>query len=388
MLEPVAHTVFISYAAPDRGRVTPYFELLSQRGLSVWMDHVAIKGGQNWDFEIQRAFSKASIVVAFISSHSTNRRGYVQRELKAAIDKLTEKLIDDIYLIPVLLDDGMEIPAELRSIQCLSGTDERCTEKIYDAVVHQYGRLGVASQSLQQKEDLFWTSSVIREAWEGLPGYEVELETLNFDSKRYADVKQIGDYVNGKLLEFLFEYRQNKLRQLPDLFSFAQDAFRRTHTLDAHYGEITVKGKILTLQCAIHWYSAGAAHPNFQIFTHSFVLEPLTLIKSCGDIFADPETAFPIVQRMVRSALQAELSSDSNDVTSRLQKDMIDEGTETWKDLLAFIFEQESITFLFSPYQVAGYALGIQVVRVPYEDVASLLRNDFRSALEVEHLWH
>ena len=95
---PDTPSVFLSYTSADRSRVVPYFEHLKSAGFNVWMD-TTIKGGQNWDFEIQQALKKASLIVCFFSSGSLNRRGYVQREIKIALDFASEKLESDIFLI-------------------------------------------------------------------------------------------------------------------------------------------------------------------------------------------------------------------------------------------------------------------------------------------------
>jgi hypothetical protein len=60
-MAPELQTVFISYASPDRARVTPYCDRLESRGISVWMDYKRVKSGQHWDFEIRRALDKAAI---------------------------------------------------------------------------------------------------------------------------------------------------------------------------------------------------------------------------------------------------------------------------------------------------------------------------------------
>ena len=75
------------------------------------MDVHDIQVGQNWDFEIQKALDQATLIIAFLSEHAIDRRGYIQKELKQALEKYKEKLVDDIYIIPVLLDE-IEIPAQ------------------------------------------------------------------------------------------------------------------------------------------------------------------------------------------------------------------------------------------------------------------------------------
>ncbi|WP_277982275.1 toll/interleukin-1 receptor domain-containing protein [Sphingomonas faeni] len=96
--------IFFSYASPDRERVMPYYAFLADRGLNVWIDHKKLLGGQQWDYELRKALDRAAIIIMFVSDNSVNRRGYVQREIRLALTKIEEKLISDIYIIPVLLD--------------------------------------------------------------------------------------------------------------------------------------------------------------------------------------------------------------------------------------------------------------------------------------------
>ena len=96
--------IFVSYARPDRERVLPFVSALRARGFDVWMDFRDLKPGQDWRFEIERAMDEADIILAFVSVNSVDHRGFVQRELRSALDRANEKLIDDIYLIPVVTD--------------------------------------------------------------------------------------------------------------------------------------------------------------------------------------------------------------------------------------------------------------------------------------------
>ena len=96
------HQIFISYANADQARVLPLYEWLQSHGFNAWIDCKQLMPGQNWEFEIKRALDKSSVIMIFVSRNSVSKRGYVQRELKLALAKLSEKLIDDIYIIPVL----------------------------------------------------------------------------------------------------------------------------------------------------------------------------------------------------------------------------------------------------------------------------------------------
>ena len=381
------HQIFISYASPDQDRVIPFYEFLEMQSLNPWIDCRRILPGQNWDFEIKRALDKSSIVVIFLSHNSVNRRGYFQRELKIALDKSTEKLVDDIYLIPVLLDDYLQIPDQLRSLQFIHANAPKCNELIVSAIRHQLDRMGIDIQKTQQQEHVYWSSQQKREVWDGLPGYEVEFEFIEFRSDRYPNIAEIGEYVKGDLIQSIFRHREEKLIQSPDIYDYGQDTFLRTNTCDAFYRRPVIKGNVLSIQYTINWYGAGAAHPNFFFKTFSFVLEPLFLISSLEKVFAEPDSTFVILQADVREQLYRILiGDDSTGGAQPLDKDRIDSGTENWRDFSAFVFGEQGLEILFAPYHIAGYVCGPQLADIPYDRLAKLMRPEYQSALQVEHL--
>lgn len=184
------YSVFISYASPDRDRVLPYFDWLDKKGFNTWMDCRRLKPGQNWDFEIKRALDKATFVLIFISKLSYDRRGYIQREIKAALDKLTEKLIDDIYIVPVLLDDDAKIPEQLSKIQYISANDSQCLELIADALQHQLESLGIERLEIQEKERVYWNSRIKKEEWNGFQDTRLNYNFLNLDQTFFLMLKK------------------------------------------------------------------------------------------------------------------------------------------------------------------------------------------------------
>ena len=193
-------------------------------------------------------------------------------------------------------------------------------------------------------------------------------------------------YLHGHVLRSLFSHRSGKLFQSPEICNYGQEKFRRTNTYDAYCGDPKVKGRVMTVQYAIHSYGAGAAHPNCHFETFSFVLEPLTQISSLEEIFVNPSEALTLIQAAVRAKLLTKSADDSGVDTFGLDKDWVERGTETWSDLGAFMFSETEIDFLFAPYQVSSYANGSQFAEVQYEAIVHLIRSEFKSALGIEHL--
>lgn len=105
--------IFLSYTRKDEDKVKELYQKLSDEGFMPWMDTEDILPGENPELVIQKAIQYADFFLACLSSNSVNRRGMLQVEIKEALDSFREYLPQDIYLIPVRLED-CEVPAELK----------------------------------------------------------------------------------------------------------------------------------------------------------------------------------------------------------------------------------------------------------------------------------
>lgn len=108
--------IFISYAREDAERVTQIYEKLVDMGFGAWLDRIDILPREIWPQKIKKALRESSFFLACLSRRSVGKRGFIQREIKAALDIWQEKLISDIYLIPLRLDDCV-VPNELVDFQ-------------------------------------------------------------------------------------------------------------------------------------------------------------------------------------------------------------------------------------------------------------------------------
>jgi hypothetical protein len=108
--------IFLSYARKDEEKVENLYQKLSDAGFKPWMDKKDILPGEQWPSSIQRAIRDSDFFLVCLSTNSVKKRGWVQKEMKQALDHWQEKLEDDIYLIPVRLED-CEPPESLRAFQ-------------------------------------------------------------------------------------------------------------------------------------------------------------------------------------------------------------------------------------------------------------------------------
>jgi hypothetical protein len=108
--------IFLSCAREDAEKVENLYQKLSDAGFKPWMDKKNILPGEKWKSCIQKAIRRSDFFLACLSANSVSKRGYLQKEIKDALDIWQEKLDSDIYLIPVRLED-CEVPESLRDFQ-------------------------------------------------------------------------------------------------------------------------------------------------------------------------------------------------------------------------------------------------------------------------------
>lgn len=106
--------VFISYAREDQDQAGRLYDDLKKAGADPWLDKENILAGQNWKTSIGRALRDSDYVILMLSAHSVSKRGYVQVEMKRALDLLDEFPPDDIFVIPARLDDCSVLEEKLR----------------------------------------------------------------------------------------------------------------------------------------------------------------------------------------------------------------------------------------------------------------------------------
>ena len=125
--------LFFSYARDDQDVVKSIYKRLQEGGNKPWMDQFDILGGEDWQRAIKTAIKKADFFLIFLSSHSVNRRGVLQKEIREALEAWTGMLSNDIYLIPVRLDD-CQVPDDLSSFQCVDLFEDSGWSKLLSAI--------------------------------------------------------------------------------------------------------------------------------------------------------------------------------------------------------------------------------------------------------------
>lgn len=369
--------VFVSYAKEDRGLALKYYDLFLQEGAAPWMDVKHLLPGQNWEAEIDKAFSDANVVVLLLSKQSVNKRGFVQREANDAIERLRYKQPTDIYVIPLLLETcdvpnhiagrlqyvdlsaagawgqvqaSLKIAAEQQSIELATGLDA--------------GPFRVFTEKLEDQ-------------WQGAPGHDIKVEYPRFESATLQDIaKELTFLFSGRAARTLIESRQKPWDQSPDLFSEI-DGFTAMNGRWDDFGVVYATTQLLSLAYEVGWYGAGAAHPNSHFETYNFSMQDRLHLLNFDDFFKDEQAAVKRISELCIAALSREYWSRMGEKPDEHQLKWFQDGAgPDSKNFSAFTVSADHFTFLFAPYQVSGYAMGRWSVDVAFYDLLDELQGD------------
>jgi len=136
--------VFLCHGSGDKPAVRRLYRYLVDQGIDAWLDEEKLLPGQDWNLEIAKAMDSADIIIVCLSRSSVDKEGYVQREIKAAIDKALEKPDGTVFIIPARLEE-CELPYRLSQYQWVDLFEADGREKLRQSLELRAADLGHAA---------------------------------------------------------------------------------------------------------------------------------------------------------------------------------------------------------------------------------------------------
>jgi len=360
-------SVFISYAREDYDRVIPFYYRLSQEGLNVWMDKINILAGEVWDLKIKNAIRNSDFFVLFLSSNSSYKRGYLQKEIKIALDAWQEKLEDDIYFIPIRLDE-CEIPSSLSKFQYIDffgGKTENDFLILLDSLNKGASKLG---KQIEKSEFKFRIESKsIEEGLEKAIPYDIAIQypkILNVDGIK---CDEINNSVMEKILETYEEFRKGAIGSMNDTKLVSHSGF---NSLSIDYQVHCLNDTLLSLEFMEASYGAGAAHSNYYIYTMNIDLPNQEFINY-DDLFEDVSKYLSFVSQYCISELKKQME-DEDDYSKQIEEG----ASEDIENFEHFCLTDKHLIIIFNTYQVGPFAWGPRQVLIPYENLGEIIKKD------------
>jgi CheY-like chemotaxis protein len=137
-----ALNVFISYAREDESSARRIREFLRKNGVTAWLDADDLIPGQEWETEIRRAIRDSHLVLVCLSNKSITKRGYVQKEIRLALDLADEEPHGSIFVVPLKMEE-CSVPEPLGKWQWLDFFKSGSKKRLLNALRIRAETLGV-----------------------------------------------------------------------------------------------------------------------------------------------------------------------------------------------------------------------------------------------------
>jgi len=183
-------SIFICHAKEDTKFISFLCQKLKEKGFSPWLDNQNILPGQNRNIEIRRALKSAQFILVCLSHNSLTKRGYLNKEIKWSIDRFEEMLEEDIFLIPVKLEE-FELPDYFSNIQAVNLYEEEGFEKLLSALNFQLSAkntfLSENKNKIEQELKSFNNDSLFKSIQNSYLKALIELLSLQYPWGEWSD---------------------------------------------------------------------------------------------------------------------------------------------------------------------------------------------------------
>ena len=133
--------IFISYASGDRAQAQKLHDHLHSLGTDPWFDVEDLLPGQDWKMEISKALDETDLILLCLSKKSVSKEGYVQKEMRLALDRALEIPPGEIFLVPARFEE-CDLPYSLRDFQWVDLYTESGMKKLTKSLSLRAAKIG------------------------------------------------------------------------------------------------------------------------------------------------------------------------------------------------------------------------------------------------------
>lgn len=125
--------VFLCHSSGDKPAVRDLYQQLRKDGFKPWLDEEDILPGKEWEQEIRNAVRHSDVVLVCLSKNAVQKSGFIQKEIRYALDVAEEQPENSIFIIPVRLD-FCDVPERLRRWQWVDFFEQKGYERLLSAL--------------------------------------------------------------------------------------------------------------------------------------------------------------------------------------------------------------------------------------------------------------
>lgn len=138
--------VFLCHSSDNKPVARSLYHQFKSYGIDLWLDEYKLLPGQDWQIEIEKAVRKSDMVIVCLSRASISKRGYVQKEIRIALDVADEQPEGTIFIVPLRIEE-CEIPDRLRKWQWVNYFEEDAFEKLLLSMKHRASEISALASN-------------------------------------------------------------------------------------------------------------------------------------------------------------------------------------------------------------------------------------------------
>lgn len=130
--------ILVSYAREDQSPAGGLVSFLRAAGFDVWFDKDSLHAGHDWRTVIEQEIARSRLVVICLSKNSVDKTGFIQKEMRLALQQAELRPDSQVYIIPVSLD-GCAVPHGLERLHVLDLREPDATRRLLEAIGNATG---------------------------------------------------------------------------------------------------------------------------------------------------------------------------------------------------------------------------------------------------------
>jgi hypothetical protein len=134
-------SIFLCHSKSDKEAVRKLYEQLRSDGFDPWFDEESLLPGANWPFEIKRRIKEIDVVAVCLSPGAITKKGYLQAEIKYALDVAEQQPEGTIFIIPIKLAH-CDMPDRLSHLHWVNLFEDRGHRLLKAALIQRARELG------------------------------------------------------------------------------------------------------------------------------------------------------------------------------------------------------------------------------------------------------
>lgn len=365
--------IFICYASEDYEEAENLFNILSE-GYKPWLDKKSLLSGQDFDYFIMNEIKKSDFAIVLLSSNSILKRSYKRKEYAAILERKKMMLADDIYIIPVKLDE-CQIPDDFDGIEWLDRFDEDFEQKIFLSINSQ-----IRKRLKEQQDEMFRNNGFSYEPqkWEFRYGENHPYLMASFEYPKFKGNNSIVEGLNAIIAYeiYLAKERCNKykFREI-EIIENDESTFYNECDNDIDKNSISIvftSSTIISFLTYYTYYSIGAAHPYTACSGSCYLLTPFFELE-LNDIIDVYSSIKPLKNLVNKRLLQ--VLHDEYEVKNPKEV-LLAPLKAKEEDFENFYITADGIVFIYVPYQITPYSFGNVFVDIAKENLLRDLNDD------------